>query len=159
MLHNAIRKYGKENFTVEIIHKCDTHQELDSLERYYISKYDTLNNGYNMTEGGEDNPMRYENSRNKISEHRKQNYWCSGFGEENPMFKGYYVTPWGTAATIEELAIDTVHRTTLVKWCKQNNKKPFGKKAIAHSKYLHLLEESPIDKTPNDLGFDFIWKK
>lgn len=52
--HNAIKKYGVENFTVEILEECD-YKDLDSKEIYYIAKYDTFNNGYNMTLGGEGN--------------------------------------------------------------------------------------------------------
>lgn len=49
----AIGKYGKENFLVEEVCKCDDSQ-LDELERYYIQYYDTYNNGYNLTIGGQD---------------------------------------------------------------------------------------------------------
>ena len=49
----AIQKYGRENFTVEQICKCDDN-DLDHLERYYIDYYDTYNNGYNLTIGGQD---------------------------------------------------------------------------------------------------------
>jgi group I intron endonuclease len=51
-LSNAIRKYGWENFTIEII---DTSYEwdLDFLECEYIEMYDTFYpNGYNLTKGG-----------------------------------------------------------------------------------------------------------
>ena len=49
----AIGKYGKENFTVEQLCECDNSQ-MDELERYYIQLYDTYNNGYNLTLGGQD---------------------------------------------------------------------------------------------------------
>ena len=49
----AIRKYGKENFDVEIIDTC-TEEQLDDLERFYIAKYDSYENGYNLTRGGQD---------------------------------------------------------------------------------------------------------
>lgn len=50
--HNSIHKYGAENFTVEILEECD-FKDLDSREIYYIAKYDTFNNGYNTTIGGD----------------------------------------------------------------------------------------------------------
>lgn len=50
--HNAIRKYGPENFTVEVVEECDV-KDLDSKEIYYISKYNTFNAGYNLTIGGD----------------------------------------------------------------------------------------------------------
>lgn len=49
----AIKKYGKENFSVEVLKECK-EEELDNLERYYIEFYDTYNNGYNLTLGGQD---------------------------------------------------------------------------------------------------------
>lgn len=51
-LHNAIRKYGQENFLVETIRICK-HEELGSLEEYYAEIYGTYmwdpSEGYNMT--------------------------------------------------------------------------------------------------------------
>ena len=44
--HNAIHKYGIENFSIEILEKCDI-EDLNSREIFYIAKYDTFVNGYN----------------------------------------------------------------------------------------------------------------
>lgn len=45
-------KYGEEGFKFEAIHLCDELDILDDLEIYYIKKYDTYMNGYNLTPGG-----------------------------------------------------------------------------------------------------------
>ena len=50
-LYLAFEKYGIENFNFEVIEECSCG-ELDEKEQYYISKYDTYNNGYNQTLGG-----------------------------------------------------------------------------------------------------------
>lgn len=51
-IHKAIRKYGIENFSFDIIEEC-SQQELDKKEKYYINKYNSLvPNGYNMILGG-----------------------------------------------------------------------------------------------------------
>lgn len=51
--HQAIRKHGVDAFEFEILTLCKI-EELDSLEKYYISKYNSMvPNGYNMTPGGE----------------------------------------------------------------------------------------------------------
>lgn len=51
--HRAIRKYGAENFTVEIIDTAETLEELDRKEMYWISKLGTLcPHGYNIMAGG-----------------------------------------------------------------------------------------------------------
>ena len=46
----AIRKYGKENFYIELIETCDNQTELNLREQYWIRKYDSINNGYNETD-------------------------------------------------------------------------------------------------------------
>jgi len=50
--HNAIRKYGKESFTWEIIEYCESKEELDDMEFHYIKQYNSFDNGYNLTLGG-----------------------------------------------------------------------------------------------------------
>lgn len=50
--HNALRKYGIKKFDWKILQKCDTIEELNRLEIHYIKLYDTFNNGYNLTKGG-----------------------------------------------------------------------------------------------------------
>lgn len=49
-IHNAIQKYGIENFSFEIIELCDN---LIEREIYWISYYNTYLKGYNETPGGE----------------------------------------------------------------------------------------------------------
>lgn len=57
--HKAIRKYGKENFkwsileTVEKETREELIKELKRLEINYIKQYDSKNNGYNLTDGGD----------------------------------------------------------------------------------------------------------
>lgn len=52
--YNAIKKYGIENFLFEIIEECSlSSNELDQRERYWINYYDSFNNGYNSTLGGQ----------------------------------------------------------------------------------------------------------
>lgn len=52
-LQNAYNKYGKENFVIEkICFDNLTKKELDQQEIFYIEKYDSFNNGYNLTRGG-----------------------------------------------------------------------------------------------------------
>ena len=56
--YRAIRKYGIESFTYEIVFKCSSKNTkrlqfiLDLMEIYFIKKYDSYNNGYNSTKGG-----------------------------------------------------------------------------------------------------------
>lgn len=47
----AIRKYGIENFSFEILELCSL-EDLDKREQYWIQRYDSYNTGYNRTIGG-----------------------------------------------------------------------------------------------------------
>ena len=115
--YNAIRKYGGDNFIFEVIDEASTLEELNELERYYIKKYDCINNGYNMVDGGDNNvmflddvkqkhleSMRSDETRRKISQslkqYRKEHPWTdeqkrkfavSKYGNKN--FAGHKLTP------------------------------------------------------------------
>lgn len=65
-LYQAFKKYGIENFEFEILEECSP-KDLSEKEMYYIEKYDTLHNGYNMTAGGESNQGE-SHPRHKLSE-------------------------------------------------------------------------------------------
>lgn len=51
-LYRAFKKYGIENFSFEIIEECEI-DELDNKEIFWIDYYDSHNNGYNQTDGGQ----------------------------------------------------------------------------------------------------------
>ena len=50
---NAIKKYGWENFTHEILEEGLSLKKAWAREKYYISKFDSFGNGYNADEGGQ----------------------------------------------------------------------------------------------------------
>lgn len=64
-IKRAIHKYGKKHFRIELIEECPIEQ-LDDREQYWIAYYDSYNNGYNLTLGGQKSnnfsPNRLENS-------------------------------------------------------------------------------------------------
>lgn len=51
IIKRAIKKYGKENFRIELIEECPI-EEIDDREIYWIKEYDSYYNGYNATIGG-----------------------------------------------------------------------------------------------------------
>jgi group I intron endonuclease len=75
-IHSAIRKYGEGNFRWVIVTTCrtvytgKTQSILNSLESFFIAYYDTYNNGYNLTIGGEgmSGYKLSKETRQKISE-------------------------------------------------------------------------------------------
>ena len=49
--HQDIRKYGIDNFEFSILEEC-LPEELNEREIYWISKYESTENGYNIKRGG-----------------------------------------------------------------------------------------------------------
>ena len=53
-LYKAIRKYGLENFTFEVLQdNIETFEQLDKAEIYWIDYYNSFVKGYNETFGGQ----------------------------------------------------------------------------------------------------------
>lgn len=86
----AIAKYGKENFSVEVLHVCESQDELDAQEIHYAKLHDTFcPNGYNLRAGNGPGSMseetkqkirlankgktRSDETRKKLSESHKGN--------------------------------------------------------------------------------------
>ena len=73
-IKRAIKKYGKENFTKEILAYTDTKDSLNQLEKYYIRKYKAQNPkiGYNLTAGGDGGYIpKTEDGKKRLSEKHK----------------------------------------------------------------------------------------
>lgn len=77
LLHKAIRKYGADNFIVEVVEEVEDESKLSSREMYWISHYNSCileedSNGYNMTYGGE--------GASKINKQKIFELWTQGYG-------------------------------------------------------------------------------
>lgn len=67
ILYNAIRKYGEENFSIEIL---EWTEDYNNKEIEYIKKYNSTSpNGYNISSGGDEPPHKYgeEHHNSKIT--------------------------------------------------------------------------------------------
>lgn len=75
-LHNAIRKYGQENFECYLLEDVSDKDLLSEREMHWIKKLDTKNIGYNETDGGDGSFGRQvsEETRRKHSEQSKRYY-------------------------------------------------------------------------------------
>lgn len=67
--HKALREYGIENFTVEVIEECSL-DELNEREIYWIEYYNSFSHGYNGTRGGKGSLI--------IDYKKVQDLWDSG---------------------------------------------------------------------------------
>ena len=65
LIHRAFRKYGVDNFSLEILERVD-NTLLNQKEREYIALYDSYEHGYNMTPGGESAPQDFPLSQNEL---------------------------------------------------------------------------------------------
>ena len=52
LLKYAIEKYGIENFQKEILETCNTKEQLNEREIFWITKLDAIETGYNIAQGG-----------------------------------------------------------------------------------------------------------
>lgn len=85
----AIKKYGYNSFEFSILEEIDlpTKEEvkikLDELEIYYINKYDSISNGYNIKPGGSSSKSEFETSAIlKMSEAAKKQWSNLEFRKE-----------------------------------------------------------------------------
>lgn len=53
--HSAIRELGENHFSISLVEECETSQ-LNERERYWIKFFNSQNNGYNSTRGGQNDP-------------------------------------------------------------------------------------------------------
>lgn len=54
--HRALKRYGRENFSLELVESNIPFNELDNKEKYYIDFFEsfyTTGKGYNLTQGGQ----------------------------------------------------------------------------------------------------------
>jgi group I intron endonuclease len=71
-LYSAIRKYGKESFSIEVLLECD-ESVVDEKEIEYIRLFESCSpdRGYNLAGGGSATFKHSDESKRKISESKK----------------------------------------------------------------------------------------
>lgn len=60
LIKKAFDKYGFDNFEVKLLENCNSKEELDEKEIYWINYYDAVNsnNYYNLAEGGSNGALK-----------------------------------------------------------------------------------------------------
>lgn len=102
-LQLALKKYGRENFKNELLCECNSQQELDEKEIYYINIFNSTNRtiGYNLTSGGQLNTqttkgriwVKKDNHSTQILPEDLDKYLAEGYSlgrivKNNPWNKG-----------------------------------------------------------------------
>lgn len=82
-LARAIRKYGKDKFIIESIDTAYTTIDLNKKEIYWIKYYNSYNNGYNETQGG-DGGNTYSKKTPEEMQIISEKIRASKLGEKNP---------------------------------------------------------------------------
>ena len=81
VIHRAIERYGWSNFSVSVLEKCNSQQELNEREIYHIKRLNCMTpNGYNVVAGGN------STSGFKLSEEHKQKLRKLNSGSMNPRY-------------------------------------------------------------------------
>lgn len=81
LIDKVISKYGKENFTFEILEECSI-EKLDEREIKWISFYDSFKHGYNLTTGGQfnKNAIQWQTVKDKLNPYKlKDSTWLVYF--------------------------------------------------------------------------------
>lgn len=79
LVGRAIRKHKIENFTIEVLEECETREQINERERFWIAHFNCIApSGYNLTDGGTKNYSHTPESCAKISAAQK--------GEKNHFF-------------------------------------------------------------------------
>lgn len=155
-LYRAAAKYGIHNFKIDILESFipenisneELIKKLDDLEIKYIAQYDTYQNGYNCTKGGDYGVLGLKMTdaqRKRVSEASKNNVAKGIIGKRVYMYnfkEKYYIYAW----TIKDAHnITKVGRSTISKLC--NNKYKFASNFLASFSLEDLnlkIENLPI---------------
>ena len=127
----AIRKYGKDAFTIETIEQVYTQEELDDREIYWIHYYDSLKNGYNMTDGAI-NANTYKNKTVEEMMDIKKKLKESKLGAKNPNSKAVKCK---NINTNEELHFDSLKECML--YFKETNHNFITRRCNKKTKFVY----------------------
>ena len=106
----ALKKYGEDAFKKELLHENVPLAELGKLEMMEIARHGTYGpGGYNLTEGGEINPMDNPESREKVSKSKAQ-FWAGKSAKEK-----VDILSATQSAEVRARATETMRATQLAK--------------------------------------------
>lgn len=139
LINNARNKYGADNFETTILKECETIDDANKWEMYYIKELNTKYPfGYNLTDGGEGSIgcVVSDETRRKLSELTK--------GENNPFYGKHH-----SEETIEKLKNRVISDETRRKLSEA------AKGRQSPNKGKHLTEETKKKLSESRLGKHF----
>lgn len=70
--HKALREFGLKNFDWSIVDECNDYARLSKMEKKYIKKYDSIDNGYNTQIRYDANAINRINKDNYVNNFKKE---------------------------------------------------------------------------------------
>lgn len=139
------KKYGLENWTVEVIDEAETREEAWELEQKYITELNTIwPNGYNLSNGGKGDKGGHHSPKTeyKINDERLSK------PVKQYDLEGHFIRMWPSAAEAErQMGYDATH----INSCCRGERK-------THSKCIWKLaypEEKSIQEYKNNQSKSF----
>lgn len=165
LIKKAIKKYGIENFTKSILYECKTSGDLNEKEIYYILKYKSNIDGYNISTGGNGGNLGDEiNTKisNKIKKLWKSGHYSNIDWSERP-------SPIHSPETIEKIkksqsgengywygkTLSDTHKHTI----KLNTQKSFERVEV-REKFIKAMRSNEVrEKISKSLKGNTPWNK
>ena len=139
----SVEKYGKENFSKEILDICKNDNELNDKEIYWINYFKStdLQIGYNISKGGNGGHNIYIKDSEKL-----ENIKNKFKGSKNPMFNktvyGVWLEKYGKEIADKKMIERGNKQKQYVVWNK-------GKKDIYSEEVINNLRDSRLRKDIN----------
>jgi group I intron endonuclease len=163
-LYRSMKKYGVENFTVEILEQCKTVAKLNSREKYYIKLYNSADPdfGYNYQLGGGSTQCtakmrKYKQEQKRLDEINETSFIYNILGQEKVYVKInkpclQKINSCNSRAVyilICLLSQNNIHEIDITHLCKYV--KTVSKRTrITHDALLYLQQEQLINFSMND---------
>ena len=166
-IHNAISKYGSDDWTHKILYCSKDLTHILEMEKYFIEKYDSYNSGYNSTLGGETPTFKNlsDSHKSSISKGLKESYrnkkrlpLCHSEKTKESIRQkkstGSWHTPVGVflSAQTAAKAMET-SKTNIRNWCRSPDKIITKQ---TPKRLPDIFNESNIGKSYRSIGFYFV---
>lgn len=146
---NAISKYGKDAFDYVILLEC-SKSELDAEEQKFIKLYATYKQGYNRTWGGDFNPSKLPEVREKISKSNKNRKWTKEQKEHMSKIKTGFRHTEEAKRKISEAGKGRKHSKETIQLLSKNRMNEGNPMWNKHHSFQHNLE---LSKQRNTTGY------
>jgi group I intron endonuclease len=160
-LFNSLKKYGPENFEYEILDICYDQEELDDAEKYWIRYYNSVENGYNIRNGGKNGRGMTESGRKILSEKSKLQWKTMSQEQKNYIINQTKKANIGKKASYETKLKMSMSRKGKSTWNKgipatketieklknnMNKKETIENNIITHIKYKYEINDLKLNK-------------